>query len=192
MVDDSAHESAVRLYKFAIKDKKVSRVTDNTDWIENFDVSRDGKWAAAVASRELSYAWDQKIAPATYLVDLSTGKRTEIYPDGKIRPYDVRWARDNSGFYVLAPYLERSALFHRDDYEALFLRRGGVDEHRSESRLGALARRGFRSYQRWIHRADVRRRLHEAGALHAARCDVVARMDHRGSAAELVRIRDWR
>lgn len=104
VVDDSTHESAVRLYKFAIKDKKVSRVTDNTDWIENFDVSRDGKWAAAVASRELSYAWDQKIAPATYLVDLSTGKRTEIYPDGKIRPYDVHWARDNSGFYVLAPF----------------------------------------------------------------------------------------
>jgi len=104
VVDDEPHESPVRLYKFSIKDKKVSRVTDNTDWIENFDVSRDGKWVAAVASRELSYAWDQKTAPATYLVELSTGKRTEIYPDGKIRPYFVRWARDNSGFYALAPY----------------------------------------------------------------------------------------
>ena len=104
VVDDSVHESPVRLYKFSIKDKKVARVTDNTDWIEDFDVSRDGKWAVAVASRELSYAWDQKVAPATYLVELATGKRTEIYPDGKIRPYEVRWARDNSGFYALAPY----------------------------------------------------------------------------------------
>src|ERR1700723_1179311 len=104
VVDDSVHESPVRLYKFSIKDKKVARVTDNTDWIEDFDVSRDGKWAVAVASRELSYAWDQKVAPATYLVDLASGKRTEIYPDGKIRPYQVRWARDNSGFYALVPY----------------------------------------------------------------------------------------
>ncbi|MGB9405180.1 MAG: prolyl oligopeptidase family serine peptidase, partial [Candidatus Acidiferrales bacterium] len=104
VVDDTPHAPAVRLFKFAIKDKKVSRVTDNNDWIENFDVSRDGKWAVASASRELSYAWDHKVAPATYLVDLSTGKRTELYPDGKIRPDELRWARDNSGFYAVAPY----------------------------------------------------------------------------------------
>ncbi|MGB8593359.1 MAG: prolyl oligopeptidase family serine peptidase [Candidatus Acidiferrales bacterium] len=104
VVDDTPHAPAVRLFKFAIKDKKVSRVTDNSDWIENFDVSRDGKWAVASASRELSYAWDHKVAPATYLVDLSTGKRTELYPDGKIRPDELRWARDNSGFYAVAPY----------------------------------------------------------------------------------------
>jgi len=104
VVDDSEHTPPVRLYKLSIKDKKVTRVTDNTDWIQTFDLSRDGKWAVAVAARELSYAWDQKIGPATYLIDLGSGKRSEIYTGGKIRPETARWARDNSGFYVLAPY----------------------------------------------------------------------------------------
>ena len=104
VVDDSTHASSVRLYKFSVKDKRVMRVTDNDDWIQNFDVSRDGKWAVAVASRELSYAWDQKIAPATYLVDLASGRRSEIFTGGKIRPITLRWARDNAGFYAVAPY----------------------------------------------------------------------------------------
>jgi len=104
VVDDTPHSPPVRLYRFAVKDKKVSRVTDNADWIENFAVSRDGKWAVATAARELSYEWDQKIPPATYLVELATGKRTEIFTDGKIRPYVLRWAGDNSGFYAVAPY----------------------------------------------------------------------------------------
>ena len=111
VVDDSSHAAPVRLYEFSVKDKKVTRVTDNDDWIENFDVSRDRKWAVATASRELSYEWDQKIAPATYLVDLATGKRTEVFPDGKIRPSALRWARDNSGFYAAAPYSSDARFF---------------------------------------------------------------------------------
>jgi dipeptidyl aminopeptidase/acylaminoacyl peptidase len=104
VVDDAAHTPPVRLFKFSIKDKKVTRVTDNTDWIRIFAVSHDGKHAVVVAERELSYAWDQKVAPAVYLVDLATNQRTQIFTDGKIRPYLLEWARDNAGFYAAAPY----------------------------------------------------------------------------------------
>ena len=104
VVDDSAHTAAVRLFRFSIKDKKVTRLTNNDDWIGTWDLSRDGKWAVTVNQRELSYAWDQKLPPATNLVDLATGESKQLFTGGKIRPRIVRWARDNSGFYAVAPF----------------------------------------------------------------------------------------
>jgi dipeptidyl aminopeptidase/acylaminoacyl peptidase len=104
VVDDTAHSAPVRLYKFSLKDKKVTRMTDNDDWIQGFEVSRDKKKAVAVARRELSFAWDQKIPPVTYLVDLATGARTQVFASERIQPREVTWAHDNSGFYVVAPY----------------------------------------------------------------------------------------
>jgi dipeptidyl aminopeptidase/acylaminoacyl peptidase len=104
VVDDTAHSAPVRLYKFSVKDKKVTRLTDNDDWIERFEVSRDKKNAVAVARRELSFAWDQKIPPVTYVVNLATGERTQVFANERIQPVDIAWARDNSGFYVVAPY----------------------------------------------------------------------------------------
>jgi len=104
VVDDTAHTAPVRLYKFSVKDKKVTRLTDNDDWILSFELSHDKKHAVAVARRELSFAWDQKIPPATYLIDLTTGARTQVFANERIQPNDVTWARDNSGFYVVAPY----------------------------------------------------------------------------------------
>src|ERR1700685_2918617 len=104
VVDDTAHSAPLRLYKFSVKDRKVTRLTDNDDWILSFELSHDKKHAVAVARRELSFAWDQKIPPATYLIDLTTGARTQVFANERIQPNDVTWARDNSGFYVVAPY----------------------------------------------------------------------------------------
>ena len=104
VVDDTAHSAPVRLYKFSVKDKKVTRLTDNDDRITGFEVSRDKKKAVAVASRELSFEWDQKIPPVTYLVNLVTGERTQVFTNERIQPIEVAWARDNSGFYVVAPF----------------------------------------------------------------------------------------
>ncbi|MCL4523505.1 MAG: hypothetical protein M1451_06280, partial [Acidobacteria bacterium] len=104
VVDDTAHEPPVRLFKFAVKDKKVTRLTDNDDWIQSWDVTRDGKKAVTVHGQYLSYAWDHKIPPKTFVYDLETGKRTELFPEGRIRPFNIQVARDNSGFYIVAPY----------------------------------------------------------------------------------------
>ena len=104
VVDDTPHEAPVRLFKFSIKDRKVTRLTDNSDWIQNFRLSHDKTKLVAVAKRELSYAWDQKIPPVIYLVDVNTGERAEILSDQRIRPRDFQWARDNSGFYIVAPF----------------------------------------------------------------------------------------
>jgi len=104
VVDDTAHSAPVRLYKFSVKDSKVTRLTDNDDWIEGFEVSHDKKKAVAVARREISFAWDQKIPPATYVIDLASGARTQVFANERIQPREINWARDNSGFYVVAPY----------------------------------------------------------------------------------------
>jgi dipeptidyl aminopeptidase/acylaminoacyl peptidase len=104
VVDDTAHSAPVRLYKFLVKDKKVTRLTDNDDWIERFELSRDKKKAVAVARRELSFAWDQKIPPVTYVVNIATGERTQVFANERIQPVEIAWARDNSGFYAVAPY----------------------------------------------------------------------------------------
>ncbi|MGH9702321.1 MAG: prolyl oligopeptidase family serine peptidase [Candidatus Acidiferrales bacterium] len=106
VVDDSAHTAPVRLFRLSIQDKKVSRLTNNDDWIGAWDLSPDGKWAVTVNQRELSYAWDQKIPPATNLVNLTTGESRPLFAGGKIRPRMVRWARDNSGLYAVAPFTD--------------------------------------------------------------------------------------
>jgi dipeptidyl aminopeptidase/acylaminoacyl peptidase len=104
VVDDTPHTAPIRLFKFSIKDQKVTRLTDNTDWIIRFELSHDKKQLVAEARRELSYAWDQKIPPVTYLVNINTGDRTDIFTGQRILPNDIAWARDNSGFYVVAPF----------------------------------------------------------------------------------------
>jgi dipeptidyl aminopeptidase/acylaminoacyl peptidase len=104
VVDDAAHKPPVRLFKLSLKDKKVTRLTDNDDWILQFEVSRGKTKAVAVARRELSFAWDQKTPPATYIIDLANGKRTQIFTETRIQPDDFEWNLDSSGFYVVAPY----------------------------------------------------------------------------------------
>jgi dipeptidyl aminopeptidase/acylaminoacyl peptidase len=104
VVDDTAHTAPVRLFKLSVKDKRVTRLTDNNDWIVDFEVSRDKAKAVAVARRELSFTWDQKIPPATYVVNLANGDRTQIFTNERIQPDAIEWARDNSGFYVAAPF----------------------------------------------------------------------------------------
>src|SRR5215470_218469 len=67
VVDDEAHEPPVRLYKFSLKDKKITRLTTNTDWIRSFSVSKDGKFAAASHAKSLRYQFDQKVPPIAVL-----------------------------------------------------------------------------------------------------------------------------
>ncbi len=104
IVDDAEHAAPVRLYKINVKDKKITRLTTNTDWIDTWAVSKDGKYVAAVHDRSLHYTFDQKVPPITVLHDLSAGTDKQIFTEGRIRPRHLEWAPDNSGFYALAPF----------------------------------------------------------------------------------------
>ena len=138
VVDDSAHESPVRLYKFSIKDKKVARVTDNTDWIGDFDVSRDGKWAVAVASRELSLRRGSESCPG-YVPCRFSERETDGNLSGWEDPALIKCAgRATIRDFMRWRPIQRSAVLHRYDYEDLFLRCGCRNEYRSESGFGTL------------------------------------------------------
>ncbi|MEQ1472547.1 MAG: prolyl oligopeptidase family serine peptidase, partial [Candidatus Acidiferrum sp.] len=94
----------VRLYKVAVKDKKITRLTSNTDWIENWGVSRDARYVAASHAKSLRYAFDQKTPPVIILHDLNNGQEKQILSENRVRAEGFEWALDNSGFYLATPF----------------------------------------------------------------------------------------
>jgi len=104
IVDDTEHEPPVRLYKISVKDKKITRLTTNTDWIGNWEVSKDGKFAAAIHQKSLHYTFDQKTPPIAVLHNLGDGTEKRIFAEGRIYPRGFAWLPDSSGFYAWAPY----------------------------------------------------------------------------------------
>ncbi|HLW43276.1 MAG TPA: S9 family peptidase, partial [Candidatus Acidoferrales bacterium] len=104
VVDDADHAPPVRLYKMSVKDKKVTRLTTNTDWIEDFGVSPDTKYVVASHAKSLHYTFDQKVRPQVFLHELSSGKDKQIFGDMRVRPEGFEWAPDGSGFYMPTPF----------------------------------------------------------------------------------------
>jgi dipeptidyl aminopeptidase/acylaminoacyl peptidase len=104
VIDDVAHEPPVRMFKLAVRDKKIIRLTDNTDFIQGWAVTPDGKTALTVNGQYLSFEWDHKILPKIFIWDLAGGARKEILAGRRIIPTGIRAALDGSGFYFGAPY----------------------------------------------------------------------------------------
>jgi dipeptidyl aminopeptidase/acylaminoacyl peptidase len=104
VVDDADHDPPVRLFKISVKDKKITRLTNNTDWIDHWAVSKDGKLVVAVHARSLHYTFDQKVPPITVLHNLADGSEKQILTEGRLYPNFVEWAPDNSGFYAIVPF----------------------------------------------------------------------------------------
>ncbi len=104
IVEDIPHTAPVRLFKISAKDKKITRLSNNQDWIGNWAVSRDAKYVVASHERSLHYAWDQKLPHAIFLHTLANGQEKQIFSDGRIFPRAFEWAHDNSGFYAIAPF----------------------------------------------------------------------------------------
>jgi dipeptidyl aminopeptidase/acylaminoacyl peptidase/formylglycine-generating enzyme required for sulfatase activity len=104
IVDDAEHEAPVRLFKIGVKSNKTARLTTNTDWIQGWAVSKDGKYVAASHGKSLHYSFDQKTPPITVLHDLTTGQEKQVLTEGRIRAEEITWARDNSGFYAASPF----------------------------------------------------------------------------------------
>ncbi|MFO0843709.1 MAG: prolyl oligopeptidase family serine peptidase [Gemmataceae bacterium] len=100
VVEDEANEPPVRLYQVDVGTKKVTRLTDNSDRVESFAVSPDGRRVVAVHGRSLRYAYDNKVKPVAYLHDLQTGRRRPVLSDPALNVRHVVWAPDGQGFYA--------------------------------------------------------------------------------------------
>jgi hypothetical protein len=66
------------LFKLTINDKRVARLTDNTDFIQSWAISPDGKKAMTVHAQYLNFEWGHKILLKVFLCDLVKGERKEI------------------------------------------------------------------------------------------------------------------
>lgn len=106
VIEDELHASPVRLYKYSIKSKQVTRLTDNTDRIQDFAVSPDGARAVTIHERSLRYDYDHRDKPYVYLYDLKTGQRQQIFSESKFNVNTVRWTPDGSGFYASSNFKE--------------------------------------------------------------------------------------
>ena len=104
VVDDAAHEPPVRLFTVPLAGGAAHRLTDNTDWIDLVSVAPDGRHAVVRAQESLSYEYDQKVPPRTFLVDLPSGRMTRLFADGRLRPGIVQWAPDAASFYFTNEY----------------------------------------------------------------------------------------
>lgn len=111
VVDDVGHEPPVRLFKLTVKDRKVARLTDNTDFIQSWAVTPDGKRAMTVDGQYLSFEWDQKILPKVFLYDLAKGERREILAGRRIIPL-AAGAR-----FIPARYVKSGLAWKRTDIE---------------------------------------------------------------------------
>ena len=104
VVEDEAHTPPVRLFRFALKDKKVTRLSGNQDWIQSFEISRDRTKVLALHNRSLRYTYDQQVKPAVFLHDLKAGTSRMLFPDGKLFVAAITAARDADGFYLTTAY----------------------------------------------------------------------------------------
>jgi dipeptidyl aminopeptidase/acylaminoacyl peptidase len=104
VADDADHKPPVRLFKISVKDKKITRLTTNTDWIGNWSVSSSGKYVVAVHEKSLHYTFDQKVPPVTILHNLADGTEKQIFTEGRIYPRAFSWTPGQDSFYAMAPF----------------------------------------------------------------------------------------
>ena len=104
VADDAEHQPPVRLFKINVKDKKIIRLTTNTDWIGSWAPAKDGGFVAAVHEKSLHYTFDQRTPPVAILHNLRDGTEKRIFAEGRIYPRGFKWLPDGSGFYAWAPY----------------------------------------------------------------------------------------
>ncbi|MBX9604371.1 MAG: prolyl oligopeptidase family serine peptidase [Bryobacteraceae bacterium] len=104
VVDDEAHASPVRLFRFDVKKREARRLSENADRIQNANVSPDGAWAVTTHDRSLRYVYDQSVKPVNFLYDLKTGAAKQLFADGKLRARQVSWKPDSKGFFFTSAY----------------------------------------------------------------------------------------
>ncbi len=106
VIEDEAHASPVRLFRFSVKSGKITRLTENTDRISYFYLSPDASRAVTIHGQSLAYSYDHKIKPLVFLYDLKTGERKQIFTETKFRIDDIVWAKDGTGFYASNDFKE--------------------------------------------------------------------------------------
>ncbi|MEM6794306.1 MAG: prolyl oligopeptidase family serine peptidase [Acidobacteriota bacterium] len=97
-VEDPRDAAPIRLFEVDLEGRS-KRLTRDDDRIEQVAVSADGQRAAITASTSLSYAFDAKVRPKTFLVDLASGERQEILENVPVA--SLRWTKEGLFYTAL-------------------------------------------------------------------------------------------
>lgn len=97
-------ESARRLFRLSVDDKRIIRITENDDQIQRFFLSPDGRYVVTSHSLHPSHQAEGIAPPKWWLLDLGSRRRAEIFPERKNKPTGIHWDLDSTGFYVLQPH----------------------------------------------------------------------------------------
>ncbi|RMG75162.1 MAG: peptidase S9 [Bacteroidetes bacterium] len=101
VIEDTAHFKPVRLFAYNLKQKTLTRLTDNRFPIQSYAVSFDGRRAVTAHQMSPHAPADGKPAPQYFLWDLETGARQRIL-QGYQDPGSFRFTSDDGGFYFRA------------------------------------------------------------------------------------------
>lgn len=104
VVEDAEHEPPVRLFKVRLEGGETTPLTTNRDWIDLLAVAPDGRQAVVRAQQSLSWEFDEKVAPHTFLVDLASGEMRRLLAGTRLIPETIVWAPDSAGFYLVDRY----------------------------------------------------------------------------------------
>lgn len=104
IVEDSLNWRPNHVYAFNIKNKSISRLTDNKKPLAGYTASKDGKWLIYGEQRSRSYASDAQLDPHQYLKNLETGVTQRILTGFGYPTYGFQFTNDNQGFYFSSEY----------------------------------------------------------------------------------------
>ena len=111
VVEDAERTPPVRLFAVAVKDGKLTRLSDGSDWIEWVVVSPDGRLAAALHEQSLSFEYDHKTLPVLKIHDLGSGAVRTVFEGRRVLPTGAAWTPDSKGLYVTHSYSSHPTYF---------------------------------------------------------------------------------
>ncbi len=92
-----------RLFKFDVKSKKLTRLTDSQEPLGSFATSPDGKWAICRYNRSPHFGAENDIPPGIILHDLANETSVELFATLKSKPGGFVWTKDSKRIYALTP-----------------------------------------------------------------------------------------
>lgn len=104
VVEDSLHWKPNHVYSYSIKNKSISRLTENKKPLSGYSISKDGKWLIYGMQRSRSYATDAQKDPFQFLKNLETGKTIQILKEFEYPTYGFQFTNDHKGFYFSSEF----------------------------------------------------------------------------------------
>jgi dipeptidyl aminopeptidase/acylaminoacyl peptidase len=99
IAEDQEHLPPQRLFVLQVKEKEISRLTQNSDQITVFALSHDKKWILSRNNQSVRFEVDKRVKPKFFLVNREDGSSLELFAGPGPKPTAFFWARDDQGFY---------------------------------------------------------------------------------------------